>query len=244
MRVEGKKGTTRGKIPKWESGLWDYLSSGDGERCPVYGRCQERLSGVWCPSDNLGYTAQLLDDRRFDASKYDFPGGGEKCKCSGIFQLVEKLAKEYLAKAEVHCPPVPTELIHLADEQHPIEVRLLSLKIYHGATWYLKGRCQKGRWVIQLNRSAPPARRRLSLFHEAFHIVAHCRATTPLFRKRGHEGGSFNELLADYFAGSILMPREWVRERWAEVEDLDSMAKIFDVTKPLMWIRLKEMDLI
>jgi len=245
MSIEGKKGTTRGKIPKWESKLWDYLSSGDGVQCPIYSRCQERLSGSWCPSNNLDCISQLLDDKRFDASKYDSIGGSGECgECGEIFQLVERLAKGYLARAEVHCPPVPTELIHLADEQHPIEVRLLSLKIYHGAIWYLKGRCQKGRWIIQLNRSAPPARRRFSLFHEAFHIVAHCRATTPLFRKREHGGGSFNELLADYFAGSILMPREWVRERWAEVEDLDSMAKIFDVPKPLMWIRLKEMDLI
>jgi hypothetical protein len=243
MGIEGKKVTTRGKIPKWESELWDYLGSGDGVRCPIYSRCQERLSGVWCPSDNLGYITQLLDDRRFDASKYDFIGGGGE-RCSGVFQLVERLAKDYLAKTKVHCPPVSTELVSLADEQHPVEVRLLPLKIYHGAVWYLKGRCRKGRWIIQLNRNAPPARRRFSLFHEAFHILAHCRATTPLFRKREHEGISFNELLADYFAGSILMPREWVREKWTEVEDLDSMAKIFDVPKPIMWLRLKEMGLV
>ncbi|GAI11305.1 unnamed protein product [marine sediment metagenome] len=65
-----------------------------------------------------------------------------------------------------------------------------------------------------------------------------------MFRKRDYETGAFNELLADYFAGSILMPRKWVEEKWSEVKNLRRMAEIFDVEKPLMWIRLREMDLI
>lgn len=65
-----------------------------------------------------------------------------------------------------------------------------------------------------------------------------------MFRKRGTKEGSFNELLADYFAGCILMPREWVKEKWAEVKNLRSMAEIFDVEEPLMWIKLREMALI
>ncbi|GAG36112.1 unnamed protein product [marine sediment metagenome] len=55
--------------------------------------------------------------------------------------------------------------------------------------------------------------------------------------------GSFNELLADYFAVCILMPREWVKEKWAEVKDLDKMAEIFDVPKSAMCIRLKRLGL-
>ena len=237
MSMEGRKGTTREKLPKWESKLWDYLGSGDGVRCPKYSRCQYRLSGAWCVSDNLDHIAWLLDDRQFDASKYD--SIGSRGKCSEVFQLIERLAEKCLKRAKVNCPPVPTEFVSLADEEHTIEVRLVPLKTHHGAIWYLKGN-----WIIQLNRNAPPARRRFALFHEAFHILAHCRATTSLFRKREHGRGSFNELLADYFAGSILMPEEWVREKWTEVKDLDSMAKIFDVPRSLMWIRLREMGLV
>ena len=236
MSVEDKKGTTQERIPKWESELWDYLSSGDGVRCPTYSRCQNRLSGGWCPSDNLDYIAQLLDDRQFDVSKYDSMGSmGE---CGRIFQLVARLAQKYLQRAEVHCPPLPAEIISLADEQHPIEVRLVPLKIYHGAIWYLKGS-----WIIQLKEDDASAIKRLTLFHEAFHILAHCK-TSPVFRKRGTKEGSFNELLADYFAASILMPREWVKEKWTGVKDLDKMAKIFDVSKSAMCIRLKFLGLI
>jgi len=99
------------------------------------------------------------------------------------------------------------------------------------------------RWVIQLKDSDISAGRRFALFHEVFHILAH-RKVTPVFRKRDYETGAFNELLADYFAGSILMPRKWVEEKWSEVKNLRRMAEIFDVEKPLMWIRLREMDLI
>ena len=85
--------------------------------------------------------------------------------------------------------------------------------------------------------------KRFTLFHEGFHILAHCR-TMPVFRRRGAIQGSFNELVADYFAGCILMPREWTEEKWSEVEDLGRMAEIFDVPKSLMWIRSRELSLI
>ena len=70
------------------------------------------------------------------------------------------------------------------------------------------------------------------------------KVTIPVFRKRGAIGGSFNELLADYFAMCTLMPRQWVREKWAEVKDLDRMAEIFDVPKPAMCVRLRQLGLV
>jgi len=51
-------------------------------------------------------------------------------------------------------------------------------------------------------------------------------------------------MLADYFAGCVLMPKEWVKGKWVEVKDLDRMAKLFDVPQSAMWIRLKTMGLI
>jgi len=236
LNVEGKKGANQGKIPKWEAELWSYISSGDGICCPVYSYCKGRLSGSWCPSDNLDYIAQMLDSRRFDAGKYDFIGSG--AKHSRIFQLVERLAQKYFQIARIRGPLVPVELVSVVDEQCPIEVRLVPLRNYHGAIWYLNDS-----WIIQLNRNDTPARRRFTLFHEAFHILAH-RKATPVFRKTGCGAGSFNELLADYFASDVLMPREWVKEKWTEVKDLGRMAQIFDVPKALMWLRLREIGLI
>jgi len=224
-----------GKVPSWESELWSYLSSGDGEHCPAYNSCENRKKGGWCPSNNVDRITRLLDEGHFDLGKYDSIGSGE---CGRVFQLVGKIAEQFLKKGGVHRPPVPNELVSLADAHHPIEIRLVPLKVYHSAIWHLR----EG-WIIQLSKDDELGRKRFSLFHEVFHILAHSK-TTPVFRKVGCTQGCFNELLADYFGGCILMPTEWVTEKWVEVKDLDRMVEIFDVTKPLMWLRLREIGLI
>ena len=224
-----------GKIPRWEAELWSYVSSGDGMHCPLYSHCRVRQKGGWCPEDNKERLNRLLDDERFNLSNYDFIEYGT---CGRMFEIVEMLAQKYLKGGRVSCPPVPAELVSLADRQYPIEARLLPLKVYHGAIWRLREA-----WIIQLKDDATSASKRFTLFHEAFHILAHCR-TTPVFRKRGTTQGSFNELLADHFAGCVLMPGEWVKEKWAEVKDLDRIAEIFDVPKSAMCIRLKRLGLI
>ena len=226
-----------GKIPKWEAKLWSYVSGGDGSRCPLHGRCLVTKKGGWCGDEHRERLNQLLDERQFNLRNYDFveTGHGRQCR---LVQLVERLAGTYLKMGNVRCPPVSTGLVTLFDQQHTVEVRQLPLKAYHGAIWY-----QQDGWVIQVKEGDAPATQRFSLFHEAFHILAHCR-TSPVFRKRGSILGSFNELLADHFALCILIPREWVVEKWAEVKDLDRMAEIFAVPKSAMCIRLRQLSLI
>ena len=124
------------------------------------------------------------------------------------------------------------------DEQCHIEVRLLPLKNCHGAIWHLDGE-----WVIQLKESDSPAMRRFILFHEAFHILTRIKINHAL-NETGIKGGSFDEMIADSFAISILLPVKWVREQWAEVQDLDKMAKIFDVPKAALCARLRRLGLI
>jgi len=235
---EGKKGTTVGKIPRWEAELWSYVSRGDGIRCPLRDRrLVTKKERGWCPDEYRERLNRLLDERQFNLRNYDFieTGHGRQCR---LVQLVERLAGTYLKMGNVRCPPVSTGLVTLFDQQHTVEVRQLPLKAYHGAIW-----SQKDEWVIQVKDSDASATKRFTLFHEAFHILAHCR-TTPVFRKRGSVVGSFNELLADYFACCMLMPRELVKEKWAEVKDLGRMAEIFAVPKSAMCIRLRQLSLI
>lgn len=242
MSAGGEKDMAE-KIPRWESELWSYLSSGDGEHCPLYDDCQIRRQGGQCLDDNKKYfhnISTLMDNDEFilsgsDLDKLEFI----KCAEAGrIFQLVEKLAQKYLKMGNVYSPPVPAALIALCDRRRAIEVRQVPLKVYHGAIWRLRNS-----WIVQLNKNDSTARRRFSLFHEAFHILAHSKAT-PVFRKVGVKQGSFNELLADHFAGCILMPPEWAREKWAEVHDLNRMVEIFQIPKPIVWFGLKGMGLI
>jgi hypothetical protein len=193
--------------------------------------------GGWCPDENRERANRLLDERQFNLHSYNFLKAEGKRGCR-LTQLLGRLAGTYLRMGKVRCPPVSTGLVKLFDQQHTVEIRQLPLKAYHGAIW-----SQKDEWVIQVKDSDAAPTMRFTVFHEAFHILAHCRSC-PVFRKRGSVLGSFNEMLADHFALCILTPREWVVERWAEVRDLDRMTEIFAVPKSAMCIRLRQLGLI
>jgi hypothetical protein len=168
--------------------------------------------------------------------EFEFPG----CPRSGrIFKLVRRLARSYQEEAGIDRLPVPSDLITHAYDHLPIEVRQVPLKAYHGAVWWLSD-C----WLVQLNSNDTLARRRFTLYHEIFHILAHGKAT-PVFKKTScTREGSFNELLADQFAAVMLLPENRVKERWTEVKDISQMAAIFDVPKPVVWFALKHLHLI
>ena len=233
------------KATKWEKELWSYLSDGDGTNCPPHSYCKIRRTRGPCPDDHKPLFKRLDSIKRSNPDNYfsimandtDFTNFVEHWIPGRIFQLVEKLAYKYLKKGGVSGPPVPTEIVSLADENNAIEVHLLPLKTRRGAIWRLNSK-----WVIQLNAQDSPAQRRFTLFHEAFHILAHCQAT-PVFNGPGKEGSYFNELLADYFASCILLPRIWVTEKWAEINNMSRMAEVFGVLEPHIWMRLKQLHL-
>ena len=225
-------------VVTWENELWYYLSTGDGNSCPMYDRCDLRREGHWCIVDHkeymgdMGYliNSDVIDAQRGEVLRFLRPGR--------IFTLVEMLAQKYLEIGRVSYPPVPESLINVIVWPDIVEVRLVPLTAYHGALWYLDDS-----WVIQLNKNDAPAVRRLTLFHEAFHILAHS-FSTPVFRKISSSKGSFNELLAEYFTYHILMPEEWVKNKWAQVQDPDMMAEIFNVPKSAMLTMLGSLRLI
>jgi len=227
------------EITKWEAELWSYVSSGDGEHCPLRNtHCQTKLACGWCPDDNRERLNQFLDQDEVTLHSCDFMDPKTTGKTGRIFLLVELLAQYYLQVGGVQCPPVPTALIGSIIQGSTAEVHHLPLKAYHGAIWR-----PKKEWIVQLKADDTLGMKRFTLFHEAFHILAHCR-TTPVFTKRGAIRGSFNELLADYFATSLLMPRKWIKETWAEVKDLDRIAEIYDAPKAGVCLRLRHLGLV
>lgn len=222
------------RTASWEAELWSYLSQGNGMLCPLRDNCRMLKNGSWCPAEHLEQINLLLESKRVSATSYSFVECGA---CDRIFPVVGKLAKKYLELGKVSCPPVPTGIISLFDLKNAIEVHALPLKTCHGAIWHLRDR-----WIIQLRSGDTSAMKRFVLFHEAFHVLAH-EKTTPVFKKCGIPQGSFNELLADYFATAILLPEEWVKQEWMKLHDLNRMVKIFKVPKPLMCIRLRRFGL-
>jgi Zn-dependent peptidase ImmA (M78 family) len=161
----------------------------------------------------------------------------ERPGCCWVLAALETLAMDYLRKGGIHGPPVPSEAITLFDQSRRIELRLVPLKFHHGASW-LVGK----EWVIHLNARDSSAVRRLTIFHEAFHIA--CRNANPAFKRFDLEARPFREILADHFATCFLMPKEWVEEQWLKVHDVRKMARIFDVSKRAMKRRLRQLGLL
>jgi len=161
----------------------------------------------------------------------------DKPGCCWVLEAVETLANDYLTRAGVPAPPVPSELIDLFDESRKVEVRLVPLKALHGAVWLLGKE-----WVIQLNGRDPQCVRRYSMFHEAFHIAY--RIAYPAFNRSELIITSFNEVLADHFATCFLMRREWVEEYWPSLKDVRAMADRFDVPVRQMRWRLHQLSLL
>ena len=227
--------------PKWETTLWSYLSTGDGDHCPLYANCRARKQGALCAEDNRKHLEQLFglfDCQHFNPDKLNFFTGVSIQ--TDYFPLLESLADQCLRKAMVSRPPVPLELVSMADDKNAVEVRLVPLKNLNGAVWWFENR-----WIIHVNANDLPSRQRLTVFHELFHILAHCRSPrNPIFRRRGANGGSFNEFVADQFALHALIPADWLVAKWRDIDDLDEMARIFDVPKSAMWVRCKFLGLV
>jgi hypothetical protein len=74
-------------------------------------------------------------------------------------------------------------------------------------------------------------------------MLAHSK-TTPVFNKINGVRGAFNEMLADFFSCSLLLPRQWAKDKLPEVHDAYGLASIFDIPQPFVYIRLKRMGLI
>jgi Zn-dependent peptidase ImmA (M78 family) len=232
------------KAEDWESELWSLINIGDGINCPLYAPCQHQKNGKDCLSRDTAYTDRMhkfLDnDSLVSLPPFkDFPKVAECMVNSKIFALIRKLAQSYTEKIGTKEIPVPVDIINRVCSYQSVEVRLVPLKSAHGAVWRLNDG-----WVIHLNNKDSSARRRFTLYHEVFHILAHCCAT-PIFKKApSQKGGSFNELLADHFSAVMIMPEEIMREKWAETKDISKLAAIFDVPEPAMYCGLKYLKLI
>jgi hypothetical protein len=105
--------------------------------------------------------------------------------------------------------------------------------------WY------KPRWLILLNATEPAVRRRFSLMHEFKHIIDHdgidylYPASTP---ERSEQRA---ELVADYFAACLLMPKRLVKRRFGQgLHDPAELAGEFGVSQPAMRYRLHQLRLV
>lgn len=99
-------------------------------------------------------------------------------------------------------------------------------------------------WVITLNGSEPPLRRRFSLMHEFKHIIDHT-ARQQLYGPADDRAASQRaERAADYFAACLLMPKRWIKRLWGErTQSVSELAQAFSVSPQAMRFRLNQLGL-
>jgi hypothetical protein len=220
--------------------LSPYIDLEDGRRCRAVNKCSAG-DDVWCPDANIdtiiGIFAciesnpQLLEGI---PSLKDF----HNLRLCPVMVEIQDVSRQWIEEAKITEPPVPTEIIRLADPQTEIEIRYVQLKAYHGATWRLDN-C----WVIHVNENEELSRRRMTIIHESFHILLH-RIFSSKSKAYIVSTGIFGEILANAFAAFVLMPEEWIRKEWYKCEDISSLAKRFEVAEQTMYLRLIQLGIL
>lgn len=103
---------------------------------------------------------------------------------------------------------------------------------------------QRRSWIICLNPTEPPTRQRFTLFHEYKHILDH--GSPSILPTPTHMNGSkpAEEIVADYFAGCVLMPKRLVKAAYYDgIQRPADLAELFDVSEAAMQVRLSQLGL-
>jgi hypothetical protein len=104
-----------------------------------------------------------------------------------------------------------------------------------------------GKLEIYLNRSEPAQRQRFSLLHEFKHVLDFAdadRLHAALGTGNAKVQADQIELIANEFAGQVLMPKRLVVSSWLKTKDLALTASLFNVSAEAMRTRLTKLGLI
>ena len=151
-------------------------------------------------------------------------------------RIAELQASRLLEFAGLSQGPVPEGLI--AD--------LPRLRVLRQSPWPASGAAQwvSSQWIVVLNADEPPTRQRFSLAHEFKHILDDRFVKLIYAGVPEAERNAWQELVCDYFAGCLLMPRPWVKRAWASgVQDPRTLARMFDVSAAAIRVRLDQIGL-
>lgn len=153
------------------------------------------------------------------------------------YRIAELQANRLLEAAGVDQPGTPDELVA---GQPFLRVTLRNDLPISGLTnWY------KPHWHIVLNASEPAVRRRFSLMHEYKHLLDHGLSERAYPATVWQTAEERTELVCDYFAASLLMPRRLVKRRFFQgLNDASDLAVEFGVSPQAMRYRLEQLRLV
>jgi Zn-dependent peptidase ImmA (M78 family) len=101
---------------------------------------------------------------------------------------------------------------------------------------------------IYVDQDNPEVRQRFTIAHEIGHFVANASSfngDVNFVERRSDSGaGTADEIHANEFAASLLMPEARVREAQTSAQDVFRLAHMFDVSVPAMRWRLRHLGLL
>ena len=151
--------------------------------------------------------------------------------------LCIRKAAELMSELDVS-PPPPVDVVKIAKDWGLAVEYVLRPRGLHG-------RLILERAVIEVASRDHPNRQRFTLAHELGHyVLEHNPVFTDADSHSFEAPRGINESEANYFAAALLMPDEWVRKDWSNLQDAARMADLYQTSPEAMWRRLEELRLI
>ncbi len=144
-------------------------------------------------------------------------------------------------RGAAHDVPVPTTIVtglpRISVEHDP---ELPANAASGCSTWDY----QRRSWIISLNPTEPRTRRRFTVLHEYKHILDHASPGIRTSTSRTPTQRSAAEVVADYFAGCVLMPKRLLTAAFYDgIQQPRELADLFDVSEPAIRVRLNQIGL-
>ena len=99
--------------------------------------------------------------------------------------------------------------------------------------------------MIVLRAEEAKVRQRFSLIHEFKHVLDDPFIEWMYPTRNAYSPEDRAEHTCDYFAACVLMPRRWVKRDWGNgIQNLDRLARRYNVSRVAMGVRLAELKLI
>lgn len=154
---------------------------------------------------------------------------------SQAVQLTELQANRLRRALNISSPEVPDEALAAIPRVRVVE--LDDLPSSGVSQW------TRGTWVIAINGHEPWQRQRFTLAHELWHVInfptERWLCEPGPFRDRAEK----RELLADYFAGCLLMPKQHLKLLVGQGFTVDQLADTFGVSERAVKFRLVQVGL-
>jgi len=169
-----------------------------------------------------------------------------------FIQKAELEARRLIHEYNITIPPVP-----VADIARGLGLDVIGYDLGDGVSGTLV--IEKGKGFIGYNPSHSKKRQRFTIAHEIGHYRLHYSENNLfvdrdfLVKFRGDNNYTPKEMIheqqANAFGAALLMPEEFIRRelkktlKLGEVEVIESLARLFDVSVPAMTYRLNNLNL-